>query len=118
MGMVSVVLKLINPSDKKNIFEGEFLVDSGAQYTVIPKNIWESLSLKPDRNQKFSLADGTVIERKIGSAFVEYQGIRSVTPVVLGEKHDSQLLGVITLEALGLVLNPFERKLYPAKLML
>lgn len=118
MGIVSAVLKLSNPSNRKNIFEGEFLVDSGALYTVIPKNIWQNLNLKPDRKQKFSLADGTVIERKIGSAFVEYQGTRTATPVVLGEKHDSQLLGIITLEALGLVLNPFERKLYPAKLML
>ena len=63
-------------------------------------------------------ADGTVIKRQIGSAFIKYKGIETSSPVVLGEKDDSALLGVLTLEALGLVLDPFERKLHPAHLML
>ena len=39
-------------------------------------------------------------------------------PVILGEPKDEALLGSLTLEALGLVLNPFTRELMPAKLML
>ena len=40
------------------------------------------------------------------------------TPVVLGEPGDEALLGVVTLEILGLVLNPFSRTLQPMRMLL
>ena len=118
MGITNAALKVKNPLDPSRAYEGVFLVDTGAQYSVLPKQVWEQLNLKPQRVQKFSLADGTIIERPIGSAFVEFQGIESATPVVLGEEGDSAILGVVTLETLGLIMNPFTRELLPAHLML
>ena len=38
--------------------------------------------------------------------------------MILGEDKDEALLGALTLEAMGLVLNPFSRELVPAKLTL
>jgi hypothetical protein len=35
--------------------------------------------------------------------------------VVLGEPGDDALLGTVTLESLGLVLNPFDRTLLPMR---
>jgi hypothetical protein len=49
---------------------------------------------------------------------VSYQGYRAPSPVVLGEPNDDALLGAITLENMGLVLNPFERTLRPARMRL
>ncbi len=118
MGMTTVSLKIKNPQDPTKMYEGEFLVDSGAQFTVLPEKVWKSLKLSVQREQNFSLADGTVVSRKIGSAFVEFQNVETATPVVLGQAKDSFLIGVITLEALGLTLNPFTRQLYRTKLML
>jgi magnesium chelatase family protein len=40
------------------------------------------------------------------------------TPAVLGEPDDDALLGVVTLEMLGLVFNPFSRTLHPMRLLL
>ncbi|WP_313885033.1 hypothetical protein [Desulfofundulus sp. TPOSR] len=40
------------------------------------------------------------------------------TPVILGEPGDEALLGVVTLEILGLVLNPFNRILQPMRVAL
>jgi len=40
------------------------------------------------------------------------------TPVILGEPGDDALLAIITLENLGLVLNPFTRTLQPMRMML
>ena len=118
MGITNTVLTVKNPTIPQKAYEGEFLVDTGAQYTVVPERVWKDLDLKPQRTQHFSLADGTVVERPVGSAYVEFQGVESATPVVLGEKDDSFILGVVTLETLGLSINPFTRELYPAKLML
>jgi len=118
MGMTKVVLQVKNPKNEKKILEKEFLVDSGAAFTVVPKPLLDKINIKPIREQKFSLADGRTIKRKIGEAIFEMDGYRAPGPVVIGKKNDSLLLGTLTLEAMGLVLNPFERKLYKAKLML
>ena len=40
------------------------------------------------------------------------------TPVILGEPGDEALLGLVTLEILGLVFNPFSRTLHPIRMML
>ena len=118
MGITNAIVKIKNPQDPSKEYEGEFLVDTGAQYTVLPEKVWKDLDLVKQRSQRFSLADGTVVERPVGSAYVEFQGTEIATPVVLGEQDDSFILGVVTLESLGLVIDPFKRQLYPAKLMM
>lgn len=118
MGLTKVKLEITNPSAPKRKIVEEFLVDSGAFYTVLPKNLVDKLGLRPSFEQEFTLADGTTIKRPIGSAYVTFQGRKIASPVVLGKKNDSALMGILSLEALGLVLDPFERKLHPAKLVL
>jgi predicted aspartyl protease len=73
--------------------------------------------LKPERTQEFSLADGTVVTRKISSAYIKFGTTESATVVILGEKDNSPLLGVVTLETLGLTISPFTREIYPDRLM-
>ena len=46
-------------------------------------------------------------------------GTSSHTPVVLGQPGDAEaLLGVVTLEILGLVFDPFRRTLHPMRALL
>ncbi len=118
MGITKVTLKIKNPQYPKKSIEEDFLVDSGAAYTVLSKKLVEKLGLKASFEQDFILADGRTVKRAIGNAVIEFQGREVASPVVLGKEHDSLLLGVLTLEGLGLVLDPFSRKLYPAKLMM
>ncbi len=117
MGITTISVTITDLSGKKRI-DGEFLVDTGAAYTVIPKEMAEKLSLKGTRTQKFSLADGSVVQRKLSSAIVKIDGHEAATTVVIGQKDDSALLGVITLEGMGLMVDPFKRKLRPMRLML
>src|SRR5437763_4802003 len=86
-----------------------FLVDSGAAYSVLPHETWQALGLRPSRKMDFVLADGTVIERNVSHCLFTYAGIEAPSSVVLGEPDDDALLGAVTLETMGLVLNPFER---------
>ena len=118
MGMTRVTLIIKNPSNPQKKAEAKFLVDSGAHYTVIPFSIVKELNLKPVFEQEFSLADGRIVKRKIGAAIIGFEGKELPMPVVLGEKGDEGLLGVLTLENFGLMLDPFNRRLYKVKLML
>lgn len=49
---------------------------------------------------------------------VSIDGQNSPSTVVLGEKNDSALIGVVTLGGMGLMVDPFKRKLIPMRLML
>src|SRR5437667_8245619 len=96
----------------------EFLVDSGAKYTLLPLKIWRAIKLKPTRRLTFVLADGTKIKRDVSECHISLPQGKTHTPVVLGKAGDEALLGVVTLEELGLVHNPFQRSLQPARMML
>jgi clan AA aspartic protease len=96
----------------------EFLIDSGALYTLLPVETWKKIKLKPKRRMTFTLADGTHIERNISECHIELPQGEGHTPVILGEEKDTALLGVVTLEEFGLVFNPFERSLSPAQMTL
>lgn len=114
MGMTQAVIKVKNPRNPSKTYEGEFLVDSGATYTVVPSGVLKKLGINPSGEEKFSLADGRIITRQVGNAIYEFEGVERAAPVLFGEKDDSPLLGTFTLEALGLTLDPFKRKLYKA----
>ena len=109
--MVKVIIK--KSFDAKKAATVEFMVDSGAVYSVVDSTILRKLGCKPHRRKTFFLADGTAIERTIGDAYFEYAGIGGAAPVIFGQKGDSNLLGATTLEALELVLDPFKRELRP-----
>jgi len=94
------------------------LIDSGPMYSLLGKNTWQAIGLQPKRSANFTLADGTQIERQISECRLSLPQGDGYTPVMLGEDGDEPLLGTVTLEILGLVLNPFSRTLQPMRMML
>ena len=95
-----------------------FLVDSGTTYALLPEKDWRALDLTPKRTASFMLTDGTKIERAISECHLALAEGDGHTPVILGQDDDEPLLGVVTLEILGLVLNPFNRTLQPMRMLL
>ncbi len=103
---------------KKKSAKVKFLLDSGAIYTLLPEPAWKEIGLKPKRSMTFTLADGTEVVRNISECRIKLPQGDGHTPVILGEPGDDALLGAVTLEILGLVLNPFKRTLQPMHGML
>jgi clan AA aspartic protease len=96
-----------------------FLIDSGATYSMLPQPVWNAIGLVPQRDMRFQLADGTSVARQVSECYITLPQGAGHTPVVLGEPGDAEpLLGVVTLEILGLVFDPFRRKLYPMRALL
>ena len=96
----------------------QFLVDSGATYTLLAEPDWRAIELTPMRSVSFTLADGTQITRQVGECRLALPQGEAHTPVILGEAGDEPLIGVVTLKILGLVLNPFTRTLQPMRMLL
>ncbi len=113
MGLTDVKLLVSNPLIPALARDLEFMVDSGAVYSVVPRITLESIGVAPDSSETFKLADLTRIEREVGQAAFTFEGKTRVSPVVFGEEGDATLLGAMTLEALGLVLDPLRRELRP-----
>jgi predicted aspartyl protease len=89
------------------------LVDSGAVYSFVPRATLDRLGIAPHARQKFRLADGSTIERDRGDAVFLYAGRRGAAPVIFAEPEDAALLGAVTLESLGFVLDAVRRDLLP-----
>ena len=96
----------------------DFLIDSGAVYSLVPATTLRKLGIKPNRTVVFTLADGRTIERQVGDAYFEFRGEGAAAPVIFGETGDEPLLGATTLESIGLILDPFKRRLIPMRMML
>ena len=104
MGMTVVQMKIRKSKGAKRFAEKEFLVDSGAAFTVAPATVLKRLGIEPDEKQDYFLANGEKVTREVGDA-------AGYSKVIFGQKGDSNLLGVLTLETFGLVLDPFKREL-------
>ena len=90
------------------------LVDTGSEYTWIPRDVLESLGIVPRRKQGFIVADGRPIERDIGYALVCAVDTEAPDLVVFAEPGDMILLGAHSLEGLNLKVDPVRKALVPA----
>lgn len=118
MGLTFLNIEVGNPAEPDVTKTVECLIDSGAVYSVIPTPLLEELGIKPISEEEFRLANGTAITRKKGIALYRYEKRVGGADVIFGEEGDSQLLGAMTLEALGLSLDPLKRELNPLPMIL
>jgi len=118
MGLTVLTIDVGNPANPEVTQPIDFLIDSGAIYSVVPRQVLQDLQIKPFARQEFRLADGSVIRRDKGIAFFRYGDRAGGADVIFGEEADSQLLGAFTLEALGLALDPLRRELTPLPMIL
>ena len=116
MGLTFVEGQALGPNGQEETVS--FLVDSGAGYNLLLCWVWQSLGLEPTREEKFSLADSTIVTRNLSRCYPKLPQGQGYSPVILGEESDDQALpGPITLREMGLVLNPFNRTLHPMRLL-
>lgn len=118
MGLTHMRATVANPARLQKRARLQFLVDSGALYSVAPATVLRRLGIEPHTTQTFTLADGTEIRRSIGDATFIVAGKRAASPVIFGEEGDSRLLGTVSLEALGFMLDPLKRTLKPLPMVL
>ena len=92
----------------------ETLVDTGSEYSWIPRDVLESLGVEVERALRFRTADGRVVHRVMGYAIVHAGGTRTSDEVVFAEPGDMVLLGAHTLEGLNLRIDLKAKQLVPA----
>ncbi len=91
----------------------EAMVDTGATYTWVPRDVLARLGVEPEFRRQFITADGRAIERDMAETRVRYDGQERTTMVVFGDDGSMPLLGAYTLEGLGLAADPVGKRLIP-----
>lgn len=118
MGIFYVNGTLSHPTTTRLNRKLRFLVDTGAFFTVAPRDVLSALKVAPIREETVQFADGRKTRWKVGEARLEVDG-RSVTTLVLfGKKRTQPLLGAYTLEGLGLSVDARRRCLVPMPIVI
>jgi predicted aspartyl protease len=117
MGFTHLKVFVGNPTEWTRGREVEFLIDSGAFYTMIPRAILEEVGVVPIKEQTFTLANGQEIRRQVGTAYLSYKDRPGATLVIFGEEGDETSMGVLGLESMGFKLDPIKMELEPIKLL-
>ena len=118
MGLTRVQADVANPFDASRRKTLRFLVDSGVVYSVILAEELEELGIEPSGERTFLLANGEPVKRRTGEARFTFEGQSATCVVLFGEEGDSTLLGVTTLEMLGLIFDPMRQKIVSLPMLL
>ena len=116
MGITTLKLRVANAKDARRSTELECIVDSGAIFAIVPRRILRAIGVRPTRSEHFSLIDGSHVRREIGEARFTIGERSGVSPVIFGARGDAAVMGAVTLETLGLMLDPLKRELRTMRL--
>jgi clan AA aspartic protease len=119
MGVTFAKVRLSNPRrPRRKALTLDFLIDTGAIYSVVPSNTLRRLGIKRLETEEFTLADGTKHRYAVGEAFFELGSKAGTSKVIFAPQGATPLLGAFSLESLGLMVNPVTRELTPMRLIL
>jgi clan AA aspartic protease len=111
MGTTHVTVAIRNPAEPDRVWEGLFLVDTGAVDSLVPRPYLEGIGLTPLGQRIYGLADGSEHRMDVTVARVEFMGEIVGGTIVFGEAGAEPLLGVTALESVGIEVDPHNQTL-------
>jgi predicted aspartyl protease len=90
------------------------MVDTGSEYTWLPRQLLELLGVSVERRVQFATADGRMVERELGYAIVHAGGVAGADQVVFANPGDMILLGAHSIEGMNLRVDLSTKTLVPA----
>ena len=106
MGATHVTVAIRNLAEPDRVWEGLFLVDTGATDCLVPRQHLESIGLVPEGQRVYELADGSELRMDITAARVEFMGEFVGATIIFGETDAEPLLGVTALGSVGIEVDP------------
>ena len=90
------------------------LVDTGSEYTWVPRAFLEDIGVGVEKRRSFIVADGRRVEREVGYAILHAAGTTTIDEVVFAEENDFAILGAHSLEGMNLRVDPVRKALIDA----
>jgi len=117
MGHGRTHVTIANPTDSSAASQVEALVDTGATFTVVPRPMANTLRLPIIGQRIVRTATGPLTLDR-ASAGVRINGNSDTHSVLISDTLTDVLIGVITLEALSLTVDPTSGQLKEAEALL
>ena len=111
MGLIRTTAAIRNPAELDRVWEGTFLVDTGAIDCLVPRPHLEAIGLRPEGQRVYTLADGSRITMDVAVGRVEYMDEFVGATILFGEADAVPLLGATALESLGIEVDPLNQTL-------
>jgi len=118
MGYTKARVRISNPNQPSKYCERELLVDTGAVYTVVNAMDLREIGIQSVDKMDFYSINNQKLTREVGVSVIEVMGRRWLTNIIFGEEGDNEVLGVTTLEQLGLHVDPVKKEIKPMPLYL
>ena len=118
MGHVRVPLRISNPDNPAKAVEvPDALIDTGATWTSVPRSLVAELGLRQVGTIRVRTAAGP---QELGQSYaqLELAGKTLVTNISVSDTLTTVLVGVTTLESLGLMVDPVKGQLIETDLLL
>lgn len=112
MGTFTVRIEVGDPTGS-NFESLEALSDTGATNTAFPAALLRSLGVAPQGKSGYRIADGSRLELDVGRTWVRVDDKQEFTQVVSGPEGSRPVLGAVTIEEMGLSVDPVARRLVP-----
>jgi clan AA aspartic protease len=91
------------------------LVDTGASYTLVPRDGLERLGVSPTEERTFVLANGQDVIYGMAWIRTRLDGREQPTQAIFGPIGSEPLLGAVTLKESGLSVDPLNQQLVPTR---
>ena len=117
MGHVIVPVQLSHPERSEPAVVADALVDTGASWTTIPRALADELGLRV-LDKVLTLTANNGLELDHSYALMRYGEKVSVSDILISDTYPGVLLGVVTLEGLRLAVDPANKRLVDADLLL
>jgi predicted aspartyl protease len=115
MGSFRIIVEIENPAAPgRRATLRDVLVDTGAELSWFPAVVLESLGIQRRKLSRFRQANGTILDRWTGPAFIYAAGTTATDDVVFAEPRDMTLLGARSLEGLNVRIDPVNKILIDA----
>jgi clan AA aspartic protease len=106
MGLTHVTVRIRANLESKEIYEDDFLVDTGSTDCMAPGDKLRSIGITPVGKTTYELADGTLKEYEFGLCIIEFMGDITAGRIIFGQETVEPILGVLALESVGIVVDP------------
>lgn len=111
MGVIHVTVSVTSMTGEGDPYEADFLVDTGAIHSMAPRDRLLAAGVQVEGKAVYELANGEAVEYEHGYARMVFLGIEAVGRVLFGPAGVEPLLGVLTLEDAGIVVDPLTQEL-------
>lgn len=111
MGATHVTVTVKNPAARDRAWQGEFLVDTGAIDSLVPRQHLEAIGVEPISSRTYEMADGRRLQFDIGLVELEFMDETVGGIVVFVDGDVEPLLGLTALESAGIEVDPRNQQL-------